>query len=60
MLHFFSPSNLFVFFNKISKLIKLIIVPLLLVSLTFALITSPTDYIQGDTVRIMYIHVPSS
>ncbi len=28
--------------------------------LTFALIFSPADYVQGETVRIMYVHVPAS
>ena len=46
--------------NKASKLIKTIIVPLIIVSLIFSLFISPKDYIQGDSVRIMYVHVPSS
>lgn len=33
---------------------------LLCVGLWLALITSPQDYLQGETVRIMYIHVPAS
>ena len=34
-------------------------VVLFVVGLPIALVTSPPDYQQGDTVRIMYIHVPS-
>ncbi len=30
------------------------------VGLWFALVSSPADYQQGDSVRIMYIHVPSA
>src|SRR6266478_5749255 len=30
------------------------------VGLYFALVTAPPDYQQGDTVRIMYIHVPAA
>ncbi len=60
MFNFLSPGNIFVFFNKISKSIKVIFIPLLIVSLIFALVTSPGDYIQGDSVRIMYVHVPAS
>ena len=30
------------------------------VGLYFSLIGSPADYIQGDSMRIMYIHVPSA
>ena len=33
---------------------------LLAAGLWFALVASPADYQQGDTVRIMYIHVPSA
>jgi heme exporter protein C len=32
----------------------------LIAGLIYSLILSPPDYIQGDSVRIMYIHVPSS
>ena len=60
MLNFLSPGNLFVFFNKINKLITKILLPLAIVSLVFSLFLSPPDYIQGDSVRIMYVHVPSS
>ena len=60
MFNMLSPGKLFVFLNKISKSIKVILIPLLIVSLIFSLFISPLDYIQGDTVRIMYVHVPSS
>ena len=33
---------------------------LISLGLLFALFFSPPDYIQGDSVRIMYVHVPSS
>ena len=33
---------------------------LILGGLYFALISSPADYQQGETVRIMYVHVPSA
>ena len=33
---------------------------LLVVGLYFALFDSPADYQQGETVRIMYVHVPSA
>ena len=32
----------------------------LIIGLWFAIINSPPDYLQGETVRIMYIHVPSA
>ena len=60
MFNFLNPGNLFVTLNKTSKFFKAIILPLIIVSLVFALFKSPEDYIQGNTVRIMYVHVPSS
>ena len=30
----------------------------LLISLYFSFFASPPDYLQGETVRIMYVHVP--
>ena len=32
----------------------------MIIGLSFALIISPIDYLQGDSVRIMYVHVPSA
>jgi len=53
--------------NKIlslnNKIIINLLIPMLLIfllGLTYALLLSPSDYIQGDSVRIMYVHVPSS
>ena len=40
-------------------LINLLIV-VVLTGLFFALFISPPDYVQGDSVRIMYVHVPAS
>ena len=33
---------------------------LILIGLYFGLLNSPPDYQQGNTVRIMYVHVPSA
>ena len=33
---------------------------LLMAGLYYGLIASPADYQQGDTVRIMYVHVPAA
>ena len=60
MFNFLNIGNFFVLLNKVSKSIKIIFVPVIIISLVFALYLSPKDYIQGDTVRIMYVHVPSS
>ena len=60
MLKNFFPHKIISLSNKvINNLIALCIV-LLIAGLIYSLILSPPDYIQGDSVRIMYIHVPSS
>ena len=60
MFKFFSPSNIYSIIQKIIKFINSIFFLILIIGLTFALILSPPDYIQGDSVRIMYVHVPSA
>ena len=55
-----SPSNIFYWIGKLISFINSIFFILLLVALSFALIFSPPDYLQGDSVRIMYVHVPSA
>ena len=60
MFKFFSLSNTFIWIEKLTKFISSIFFILLLVALSFALILSPPDYLQGDSVRIMYVHVPSA
>ncbi len=60
MMKFFHFGNLFGLVNKTINIIKNIIIPIALISLVFALIASPKDYLQGDSVRIMYVHVPSA
>jgi len=57
---FLSHSNIFLFVEKILKFINSIFFVVLAIGLTFALIISPPDYLQSETVRIMYIHVPSA
>ena len=49
-----SINNKFIF--SIAKLVFLV----LIVGVVYSLFISPPDYIQGDSVRIMYVHVPSS
>ena len=45
--------------NLISSLLTAMIL-VIFVGLIYALFLSPPDYIQGDSVRIMYVHVPAS
>ena len=60
MFNFFYNSNIFIWIEKLINFINSIFFVLLLVALSFALIFSPPDYLQGDSVRIMYVHVPAA
>ena len=60
MFSLLSPSNVFYWIGKLISFINSIFFILLLIALSFALIFSPPDYIQGNSVRIMYVHVPSA
>ena len=59
-MNFFSFGNIIIFIDKFVKFINSIFFIVLIVGLSFALILSPIDYLQGDSVRIMYVHVPSA
>ena len=60
MLSLLTHSNIFYWIGKLISFINSIFFILLLVAFSFALIFSPPDYLQGDSVRIMYVHVPSA
>ncbi len=60
MIKFLLPSNIYFFLEKIIKFINSVFFLILIIGLVFALVLSPPDYIQGDSVRIMYVHVPSA
>ena len=60
MFNFLLPSRIYLLIEKTLKFINSVFFPILLIGLTFALAISPPDYIQGDSVRIMYLHVPSA
>jgi len=57
--NFFPNKVLSINNNFINNLIILMIL-IIFLGLIYALFISPEDYIQGDSVRIMYVHVPSS
>ena len=60
MFEYFSPSNIYSLIQKLINFINSIFFLILIIGLTFALVLSPPDYIQGDSVRIMYVHVPAA
>ena len=60
MFNLFNNTNIFLWIEKLINFINSIFFVLLLIALSFALIFSPPDYLQGDSVRIMYVHVPAA
>ena len=54
------PNKILLLTNKfINSLIALLVI-IVFIGLIYSLLISPPDYIQGDSVRIMYVHVPAS
>ena len=60
MFTFFQSDKFLFFCLKYQKLIFYFFVSLLVLGLWEGLIVSPQDYVQGNSVRIMYVHVPSA
>ena len=60
MIKFLNPSYVFRLTGKLLNFLKTFVIPMIVVGLIFSLFVSPKDYIQGDAVRIMYVHVPSA
>jgi heme exporter protein C len=60
MFGIFKPRTFFNLANTSLFWLKIILVFALITGLILALLFSPIDYLQKDTVRIMYVHVPSS
>ena len=56
----FLPSKILPSNNKLMNNLLIVMILVVLTGLIYALFLSPPDYIQGDSVRIMYVHVPSS
>ena len=54
------PNKVLSLNNKLIGSLLLIMILIIFVGIIYALFISPADYIQGDAVRIMYVHVPSS
>jgi len=60
MLKSFEPNKIFAITSRAPKYVLFLFVIVLSIGLTEALFLSPEDYIQGHSVRIMYVHVPSA
>ena len=57
---YFEPNKIFFTISKVQKYVLFLFIVVLSIGLTEALILSPEDYKQSDSVRIMYVHVPSA
>ncbi|MBX9746315.1 MAG: heme transporter HemC, partial [Hyphomonadaceae bacterium] len=61
MLSYLSNPQRFMGFSAwAAPLFAVLALGLFAVGLPWALVYSPPDYQQGETVRIMYIHVPAA
>ena len=56
----FFPNKILLLNNKLINSLLISMILIVFVGLIYALFISPPDYVQGDSVRIMYVHVPSS
>ena len=60
MFKYFDPKYIFFYTSRAQKFILFLFIVVLSVGLLEALVFSPEDYKQSDSVRIMYVHVPSA
>jgi len=60
MLNYFNQNKILLIINRLRKFVFALFIIVLLIGLFEALILSPEDYKQSDSVRIMYVHVPSA
>ena len=56
----FFPNKVLSINNNFINNLTILMILIIFLGLIYALFISPEDYIQGDSVRIMYVHVPSS
>ncbi len=56
----FFPNKILSLTNTTINSLVVLLIIVITIGLIYSLLISPPDYIQGDTVRIMYVHVPSS
>ena len=56
----FFPNKILSFSNKLLSFLIVLMLLIVFVGLIYSLFLSPPDFTQGDSVRIMYVHVPAS
>ena len=57
---FFNQNKILSLSFRSQKIILIFFLLILSIGLFEALVLSPEDYLQGDAVRIMYVHVPAA
>ena len=60
MLKNFFPNKIISLSSKFINNLIILFIFILITGLVYSFLISPPDHIQGDSVRIMYVHVPSS
>ena len=60
MLGLFQLKKIFQLSDNFFYWLKITFLSIIIFGLILSLFVSPKDYLQGDTVRIMYVHVPAS
>ena len=60
MFKIFFPNKIISVKNQVINNLLVLLIVVAVIGLIYSLLISPPDYIQGDSVRIMYVHVPSS
>jgi heme exporter protein C len=60
MFKYFEFNKIFAITSRAPKYVLFLFIVVLTIGLTEALILSPEDYKQSDSVRIMYVHVPAA
>ena len=60
MLKFLFPNKILSLSNTSINFLIILLVLVMIIGIIYSIIISPPDYIQGDSVRIMYVHVPTS
>ena len=60
MFGLFQLKKIFQLSDNFFYWLKITFLSIIIFGLILSLFVSPKDYLQGDTVRIMYVHVPAS
>ena len=60
MFDYFNPYRIFKINSTLQKIVFFCFIIVLSIGLVEALFLSPEDYLQKDSVRIMYVHVPAA